>query len=79
MVAGANFGYLVNDDTDYSELHSGQVLTALHIPAGKYFTITPKVGVAFPLTDDASDNIRAVSVDGEETHVFGGVNITFAF
>lgn len=63
----------------YSNFHSGQLLATLNIPVGKYFTVSPKVGYAFPLTSDAADYIEVSSVDGEEDHIFGGINVTFAF
>jgi len=76
---GASFGYLILEDTDYSKLHAGQVLAALNIPVWKYLTVSPKVGVSFPLSDGASRNIKAGSWDGDDTHVFGGVRLSAAF
>ena len=78
----ASFGYLVlNNDNNalnqtFSDLGSGQVLAALKIPLGKIFTISPKVGVAFPLSDAGSRYLMASSVDSQDTHVFGGVNLS---
>ena len=57
---------------------SGQIAAALNIPLGKYVTIPPRVGYAFPL----SSMIRliwAVSWDGVQNHVFGGLRLTATF
>ena len=90
---GGSFGYATLEHKDnvlsitngafntgsYSALHAGQILGALHIPVCKYFTVSPKVGVAFPLSDLASHRIAAGSWDTQDTHVFGGVNLSANF
>jgi len=76
---GASLGYLVLEDSNYSEFHAGQVFGALNIPLGKYFTVSPRVGVSFPLSDGARREIETVSWDGEDTHVFGGIRLSAAF
>ena len=82
---GASMGYMILEQhsptiaADYSEWHSATITGALHIPVGKYITISPKGGIAFPLTNAASDAIKAGSWDGDDVHPFGGVNITAAF
>jgi uncharacterized protein (TIGR02001 family) len=81
----ATFGYLILDNNNnalnqtFSDFEGGQVLAGLKIPLGKYLTVTPKVGLAFPLTDAGSHYIAASSVDAQDTHVFGGVNLTASF
>jgi uncharacterized protein (TIGR02001 family) len=93
MDLGASFGYqtIEDDDTllrgfgkhqkfgDYSAFTAGQLSAALNIPVCKYLTISPKIGVSFPLSGDASDRIEAVSWDHEETHVFGGIRLSASF
>ena len=76
---GLSIGYMDVSNTDYAEFHAGQLSAALNIPIGKFFTVSPKIGLAFPLSDAAGDNIRAGSADREETHVFGGLRLTAAF
>lgn len=87
----ANFSYnvLTSDDNlvnlnpvtvgDYSDFHAGQVSAALRIPLGKYFSVAPKIGLAFPLSNAASKYLEANSFDGQDVHVFGGMNLTLAF
>jgi hypothetical protein len=88
---GATLGYLVLEDKlktvldlagntgSYSEPHSGTVQAALKIPFAKYFTVAPKIGLAFPLTGEASDYIKGNSWDKEDVHFFGGFNVTANF
>jgi hypothetical protein len=58
---------------------SGQLAAALNIPLGKYFTVTPKIGYAFPLSSNATNLIRYLSWDGVQNHVYGGLRISAAF
>lgn len=87
---GANFIYQASDDQGaypdpsnpneaYSNLHAGTLSAAINFPIGKYITITPKVGYAFPLSGQADDIIEGFSWDNESNHVFGGLRITAAF
>lgn len=87
---GASFGYqtLEDEDTllklsgktdDYSAFTAGQISAALNIPVFKYLTISPKIGVAFPLSGEATDRIEAVSWDQDDTHVFGGIRLSASF
>jgi uncharacterized protein (TIGR02001 family) len=87
---GASFGYMIlepKDQTldlggntgDYSAPHSGTLTAGLKIPVHKYLTITPKVGLAFPLSGEANKFIKANSWDADAVHPFGGVNFTASF
>lgn len=87
---GAQFGYMILEDDDttldsdgtlgsYSEPHAGTITAALKIPCFQYFTVAPKLGVAFPLSDNASHFIKANSFDSDDVHVFGGINLTASF
>ncbi len=87
---GTSFGYqtLDDDDTlldssgkegDYSAFTAGTLSAALNIPLGKYLTLSPRIGYAFPLSNEASDRIEATSWDGDADHVFGGIRIAASF
>lgn len=87
---GASFLYQASDDEGaypdpdnfddaFSGPLSGILAVGLNIPVGKYFTITPKVGYAFPLGGDAADLIESLSWDGSDNHFFGGLRISAAF
>lgn len=87
---GATLGYQIfnDDDTtldlagrtgDYSEFHSATLNAGLKIPVWKTVTVTPKLGVALPLTGASSRFIEGNSFDREDTHVYGGINIAATF
>lgn len=76
---GASFGYLDSETQHFANFHSGTLLAALNIPINKYFTISPRVGFAFPLTGEGADNIIANSWDGQDCHVFGGIRFMASF
>ncbi len=68
-----------NPDEAFAGMLSGQVAAALNIPVGRYLTISPRIGYAFPLSGGATDLIRTISWDGVQNHVFGGLRIAAAF
>jgi hypothetical protein len=74
-----NQGKPVDDNVAFSGMLSGQLAAALNIPLGKYFTVTPKIGYAFPLSGNATNLIRYVSWDGVQNHIFGGLRIAASF
>ncbi|MHC1728748.1 MAG: TorF family putative porin [Syntrophobacteraceae bacterium] len=86
----ASLGYQIFNDEDttldlagrlgdYSEFHSATLGAGLKIPVWKTVTITPKIGVALPLTGASSNFIEGNSFDKDDTHVFGGINIAASF
>ncbi len=76
---GVFVGYLDSNPQEFADWHSGQVSAALNIPVGRYVTVSPRIGFAFPITGDGHDNIKFNSWDGEANHVFGGIRIAAAF
>jgi hypothetical protein len=74
-----SLGYLDKLFEDFADLEMGQLSAALNIPLGKYIVVSPKIGLAFPLSDAASNDIIANSVDHQDTHVFGGLCILANF
>jgi len=76
-------GYYYVDDGDYSEFHDGLISAALSIPVGQYVTISPELYYSFPLSDKASDvieaNSDALGGSGDDSYVYGGVSLSFAF
>lgn len=63
----------------FSGFLSGSLSAALNIPVGQYFTISPRVGYAFPLSGRSKDLIESLSWDGDGDHVFGGIRLSAAF
>jgi hypothetical protein len=88
---GASFGYLIlnrastttldlqGDTGYYSDFHTAQLTAGLKIPVCKLVTISPKVGLWLPLTNDAENYLQANSVDSKATHFYGGINATASF
>jgi hypothetical protein len=63
----------------FNGLHDGTLAVNLVIPFYKYFTVTPSIGWVFPLSNSASNEISALSLDGRSNHVLGGVTLSMAF
>ena len=90
---GATFAYYKSDNdnmvdyiddmsptTDrFSGLHDGSLSVGLPIPFYKYFTVTPSIAWAFPLSSSASNEMSALSLDGRSNHLLGGVTLSMAF
>jgi len=74
-----NQGNPIDNNDAFSGMLSGQLAAALNIPIGKYLTVSPRIGYAFPLSSKATDLIRFVSWDGVQNHVFGGLRIAASF
>jgi len=68
------------DDTKaFSAPLAGQLYATLNIPVHQYVTISPKVGFWYGLGGDSTELLRWGSWDTKQNHVYGGVNVTFAF
>jgi len=63
----------------FSGLHDGLVSVGLNIPFWKYFTVTPSIAYAFPLSHQADNLLQYGSLDERANHVFGGVTLSVAF
>jgi len=77
------FGYYISNDDEiveagtddkYSGLQDGLLSASLSIPVAKYFSLSPTVSYAFPLSDKAEDSL---GISGGE--FFGGVVLSFSF
>ena len=90
---GATFAYYKSDNDNmldynddniptsdrFSGLHDGLLSVGLAIPFYKYFTVTPSIAWAFPLSSSASNEMSALSLDGRSNHLLGGVTLSMAF
>jgi uncharacterized protein (TIGR02001 family) len=74
-----NQGNPIDNGSAFAGMLSGQLAAALNVPIGKYITISPRVGYAFPLSGNATNLIRYISWDGIQNHVYGGLRLTAAF
>ena len=64
----------------FHNLHDGVISAALNIPVAKHITVTPQAYWVFPLSDDASNEMKWRSFDGDDdTFFYGGVAVSFSF
>jgi hypothetical protein len=86
----ASASYLKSDDEDaypeidtgdkFSDFHDGTIAASLPISVSEYVTVTPSIAYTFALTGDASDQMEAFSQDGDDdSYIYGGVTVSFAF
>jgi hypothetical protein len=65
--------------TAFSGPLAGQVYATLAIPVHEYVSISPKVGFWYGLGGNSTQLLRFGSWDAQQNHVYGGVNLNFAF
>jgi hypothetical protein len=58
---------------------AGQLYATLNVPVHKYVTIAPKIGFWYAAGGNATPLIGGASWDSQHNHVYGGVNVTFAY
>jgi uncharacterized protein (TIGR02001 family) len=75
---GAQVGYL-DDEADYSELHDGVLSASMTFALNDYVSLTPELYYSLALSSEAETAIQAVSYDGDDSHVYGGVSASLAF
>ncbi|MFZ5453082.1 MAG: TorF family putative porin [Thermodesulfobacteriota bacterium] len=74
--------------TPFSGPLAGQLYATLNIPVHKYVTLAPKVGFWYALGGNSTDLLgnggakqymQGLSWDSQHNHIYGGLNLTFAF
>jgi len=64
----------------FSNFHDGVISATFPLTPYKYVTIAPKVSWVFPLSDDAKNEMKGRSKNGQdENYFYGGINVSFAF
>jgi hypothetical protein len=58
---------------------AGQLYATLNVPVHKYVTIAPKIGFWYAAGGNATPLLGGASWDKQHNHVYGGVNVTFAY
>lgn len=77
---GAGAGYYDLDDGGYDAFHDGRLSVALPVTVSDYVTVSPELYYSFPLSGEASDELEAASLDGDDDgFLYGGVAVSFAF
>ena len=70
----------------FSNFHDGTLSVSLPVSVTKNITVTPLITYVFPLSDDAKYEMRArglqgaaVPSDRDNSHLYGGVALSFTF
>lgn len=86
--------YLLSDDSagypkikhgiatgdEFKNLHDGLVSAVLNIPAAKNLKVMPQLAWSFPLSADASNEMKWRSLDGSRNNfVYGGLAVSFSY
>ena len=58
---------------------AGQFYATLNVPVHKYVTIAPKIGFWYAAGGNSTPLLGGSSWDQQHNHVYGGVNVTFAY
>ena len=58
---------------------AGQFYATLNVPVHKYVTIAPKIGYWYAAGGNSTALLGGASWDQQHNHVYGGVNVTFAY
>lgn len=64
----------------FNNFHDGVISARLPVSVAKYVTIIPSLSYTFPLSSDASDEMKYRSKTGKDDNfVYGGVTLSLAF
>lgn len=67
-------------DNKFENFHDGVISASLPISLTEYISLTPVVSYTFPLSDDASDEMKWRSKKGnDDAFVYGGLTLSMAF
>lgn len=65
----------------FNNFHDGVISASLPIAVAKYITITPSLSYTFPLSSDASDEMKYLrsKTGDDDNFLYGGVTVSLAF
>ena len=66
-------------NSKYRALHNGLISAGFTIPFGDYFSVKPMLAYSFPLSSQAEEYIKANSVGGGSSFVYGGATFVMTF
>jgi len=61
------------DSSDFSNFHDGNISAGLKIPINNYLSIAPKIQYSFPLSGEASRQIKDSAFSHNNNFVYGGL------
>jgi hypothetical protein len=79
---GASASYNIESEYsigDYSDFHNADLSASLSIPVTDAISAGPMIAYSFALSNDAEDAMEVISDDGDDSIIYGGVNVTLAF
>jgi len=74
-----------NDASDaYSDFHDAVLSASMTIPVNDYISVTPELYYSLPLSSDAETilenaNAKGSEVTGDDSIIYGGLSVSFAF
>lgn len=88
-----SFAYYISDNDDiveynddltptdkrFNNFQNGLVSIGMTIPFYRYFSVVPMIAYSTPLSSDANNLFKAISLGGNSAHLFGGVTLSVAF
>ncbi|MRR54473.1 MAG: hypothetical protein EG822_08180 [Deltaproteobacteria bacterium] len=60
-------------DNTFANFHDGNISAGLKIPLNNYLSVKPNIQYSFPLSGDASREIRGLSFSDSNNFVYGGI------
>jgi hypothetical protein len=78
-LSNSKIAFPTDDGSYYRSMHAGMISAGLNIPVHKNVTITPKVMYWYSLGGQSTYTIRALSWDGVQNHILGGVSVSTKF
>ncbi|MBN1295765.1 hypothetical protein JXA80_03230 [bacterium] len=74
----ADNGYVATDaaGNEFTGLFNGEVTVTGIVTPVDWLTVSPVLGYTMALSDDASDAIKRTNSDGDDSFLYGGVNMT---
>ena len=70
---------LTPTDKRFSNFQNGLVSVGMTIPFYRDFSVVPMIAYSIPLSSDANNLFKAISLGGNSAHLFGGVTLSVAF
>ncbi|MFZ2087719.1 MAG: TorF family putative porin [Desulfobaccales bacterium] len=78
-LSNSRVAFPTSDGSFYRSMHAGLVSAGLNIPIHKNVNITPKVMYWYSLGGQSTYTLRALSWDGYQNHILGGVSVSTKF
>jgi uncharacterized protein (TIGR02001 family) len=78
-LSNSRIAYPTQSGAFYQSMHAGIISAGLNLPVLKNVTVTPKVIFWYGLGGQSTYTLRALSWDGTQNHIIGGVSVSTKF